>query len=175
MRYDIMRLTLFLNYIIMAKITKTSTNDVCKPYGKSIIEIMKDRGLVIWADDMENYIKFTDYMELQKERDNRKALSEEREKNCWALAKVVDQQEKEIKKLREELETATKCSSQEEWKLRNLEKENEKLRDEVEELKERVEDSDRWEDYRWERCQKAEKQLLKIRCFINDEDYPYEK
>ena len=43
---------------------------------------------------------------------------------------------KENKKLREELETATKCSSQEEWKLRKLEKENEKLRKENEELQE---------------------------------------
>ena len=87
----------------MPKTTITSTNDVCAPYGKSIIEIMKDRGLVIWADDMENYIKFTEYMELQKERDNRKACAEEREENCWALAKVIDGHEKEIKKLREEL------------------------------------------------------------------------
>ena len=131
----------------MAKITKTSTNDVHIPYGKSLLEIMKDKGLMIWADDMENYIKFTEYMELQKEKDKRKACAEEREENCWALAKVIDEQEKKIKN----------------------------LKDEIEELKERVEDSDRWEDYRYERCQKAEKQLLKIRCFINDEDYPYEK
>lgn len=131
----------------MAKITKTSTNDVCIPYGKSIIEIMKDKGLAIWADDMENYIKFTEYMELQKERDNRKACAEEREENCWALAKVLDGQEKKIK----ELET------------------------EINKLKREVENSDAGEDYRYERCQKAEKQLLKIRCFINDEDYPYEK
>ena len=65
--------------------------------------------------DHVNYIKFTEYMDLQKERDNRKALAEEREENCWALAKVIDEQEKKIKK----------------------------LRDEIEELKERVEDSDR--------------------------------
>lgn len=77
----------------------------------------------------------------------RKALAEEREENCWALAKVIDEQGKKIKK----------------------------LKDEIEELKERVEDSDRWEDYRWERWLETAKQLLKIKCVLNDEDYPYEK
>lgn len=43
---------------------------------------------------------------------------------------MYKQLEEENKKLREELETATKCSSQEEWKLRNLEKENKKLKKE---------------------------------------------
>ena len=54
-------------------------------------------------------------MELEKERNNYKTLSEEREENCWALAKVIDEQEKKIKKLNEE----------------------------IDELKQRVEDSDR--------------------------------
>jgi hypothetical protein len=44
------------------------------------------------------------------------------------------------KKLKDELETATKCSSQEEWKLRKIEKENKKLKDDldrIEEIKDR--------------------------------------
>ena len=55
-----------------------------------------------------------------------------------------------------------------EWVIKEQEKE-------IKRLNEQIEDCDRWEDYWYERCMVAEKQLLKIKCFINDEDYPYEK
>lgn len=58
---------------------------------------------------------------------------------CVRYQKRIAELEEENKKLKEELEIATKCSSQEEWKLRNLEKENKELREENEELKERIE------------------------------------
>lgn len=118
------------------------------PYGESVVDKLERLDWpVVWLDNGKNYIEFTKYMELEKERDNYKALSEEREENCWALAKVVDEKEKEIKRL------------------------NEKIKD----LQAQVELSDRWEDYRWERCNEAERKLLKIECFIKDKDYPYEK
>ena len=111
------------------------------PYWESVADKLERMDWpVIWLENGKNYIEFSKYMELEKERNNYKTLSEEREENCWALAKVIDEQEKKIKKLNEE----------------------------IDELKQRVEDSDRWEDYRWERCNEAERKLLKIKCFLNE-------
>ena len=58
----------------------------------------------------------------------------------------IEELKKENKKLKEELETATKCSSQEEWKLRNLEKENKELEEENKKLKETIKDHQFYEE-----------------------------
>ena len=83
----------------------------------------------------------------QEDLAKRKALAEEREEDCYSFVKAIDEKEKEIKRL------------------------NEKIKD----LQDKLEVSDKSEDYRWERCNEAERKLLKIECFIKDKDYPYEK
>jgi hypothetical protein len=62
--------------------------------------------------------------------------------NVYVKAEDYKEVAIENKKLKEELETATKCSSQEEWKLRNLEKENKNLKEIIRKAKEFEYDED---------------------------------
>ena len=66
----------------------------------------------------------------------------------WKLMIENSKLAEENKKLKEELETATKCSSQEEWKLRNLEKENKKLKEENGNLKAIIEHYKKFEEWK---------------------------
>lgn len=136
------------------------------PYGESVADKL-ERGdwPVIWLENGKNYIEFTEFMLLkdkvellekaldrkeelhQEDLAKRKALAEEREEDCYSFVKAIDEKEKEIKRL------------------------NEKIKD----LQDKVEVSDKSEDYRYERCTEAERKLLKIECFIKDKNYPYEK